>query len=108
MNEITRTQTTADLVAVMNQAGCPCGPILNVAEAFEDEQAKFLEMQRPVSHPTLGTFNLVRSPINLSAFPRPAAFDRAGPDAGQHNEEVLLELGLTQDEIFALREERII
>ena len=108
MNEITRTQSTADLVAAMNQAGCPCGPILNVAEAFEDEQAKFLEMQRPVSHPTLGIFNLVRSPINLSAFPRPAAFDRAGPDAGQHNEEVLLELGLTQDEIFALREERII
>jgi crotonobetainyl-CoA:carnitine CoA-transferase CaiB-like acyl-CoA transferase len=65
-------------------------------------------MQRPVSHETLGQYNLVRSPINLSAFDQPASFDRPGPEAGEHNEEVLTEFGLSADEINSLRDSKVI
>ena len=102
MNAITARRPTAELVEKLNAVGCPCGPIYDIGQAFEDEQARFLAMQRPVQHPALGEFNLVRSPINLSAFAPPAAFDRPGPELGEHNHEVLREFGLTDQEIKAL------
>lgn len=108
MNEVTRTKSTAYLVEAMNDVGCPCGPIYNIGEAFEDEQVQFLKMERPVKHDELGEFNLVRSPINMSAFDAPESFERPGPDAGEHNAEVLAEFGLSAAEIDVLREKEII
>ena len=108
MNAITVKETTAEFVLKMNEVGCPCGPIYNIGEAFEDEQVKFLKMELPVSHATLGEFNLVRSPINMSAFAAAESFDRPGPELGEHNEEVLKEMGLTADEINMLREKHAI
>jgi crotonobetainyl-CoA:carnitine CoA-transferase CaiB-like acyl-CoA transferase len=108
MNEITTRYSTADLVNRMNEAGCPCGPIYNIGEAFEDEQARHLKMQRPVQHETLGEFNLIRSPINMSAFPPPDSFERPGPEPGEHNEIILQELGLRIDEIRELKAKHVI
>jgi len=108
MNGITRNYSTVSLVEKMNDAGCPCGPIYNIGEAFEDEQVKHLKMQRPVTHATLGEFKLIRTPINMSAFPPPDTFDRAGPESGEHNESVLRELGLSDDEINELRVKQVI
>ena len=108
INDLTRKITTVELVDAMNEVGCPCGPIYNVGEAFEDEQARFLQMQRPVTHPTLGEYNLVRSPINLSAFEQPQSFERPGPESGEHNDEVLTEFGLSTDEIAALKKNNVI
>ncbi len=108
VNALTSLLSTKDLVVKMNSAGCPCGPIYNVGEAFEDEQVRFLKMQRPVRHDTLGEFNLVRSPINLSAFDVPESFERAGPELGEHTDEVLAEMGFTFDEINELKEKSAI
>jgi crotonobetainyl-CoA:carnitine CoA-transferase CaiB-like acyl-CoA transferase len=108
MNEITRKYSTVSLVEKMNEAGCPCGPIYDIGQAFEDEQVKHLKMQRPVTHSTLGEFNLIRTPINMSAFPPPDTFERAGPESGEHNDMVLRELGLSEDEINELREKKVI
>lgn len=108
LNALTSTYPTAELVEAMNAIGCPCGPIYTVAEAFDDEQARFLEMQRPVSHNKLGSFNLIRSPINLTAFERPATFERPGPDAGEHSAEILREFGLSAEEIDELFANKII
>ena len=65
-------------------------------------------MERSVSHKDLGDFNLIRSPINMSAFSSSESFDRAGPELGEHNDEVLLEAGLTTKEIEALRDALVI
>ncbi|MCZ6502290.1 MAG: CaiB/BaiF CoA-transferase family protein [Gammaproteobacteria bacterium] len=108
MNAITSLEGTAEFVLKMNDAGCPCGPIYNIGEAFEDEQVKFLKMERPVSHATLGEFNLVRSPINMSAFASEDSFERPGPELGEHNEEVLQEMGFSPDEINELRDKHAI
>ncbi|MDZ7685924.1 MAG: CoA transferase [Gammaproteobacteria bacterium] len=82
VNEVTRKFATQDLVTRLNEVGVPCGPIYNIKEAFEDEQAKFLEMVKPAPHHSLGDINLVRSPINLSGFPHDSRFHHAGPRAG--------------------------
>ena len=108
MNAMTSELSTQELVERMNAVGCPCGPIYNIGEAFEDEQVKHLQMARPVDHDTLGTFELVRSPINLTAFDRLEKFERPGPEAGEHNDEVLAEFGLAPDEINSLKEKGVI
>ena len=46
--------------------------------------------------------NLVRTPINLSAFPHPGHFDRAAPDPGEDSANVLAAFGYTDEEITAL------
>jgi len=102
---LTRQHTVAELVQRLNASGVPCGPVYDVSQAFEDEQARHLQMTRPAHHPQMGTLALLRSPINLSASPHPMAFERAAPDAGQHTDEILLELGYDHEHVQALRRE---
>ena len=93
INKVTRQFTVAELVDRLNAAGVPCGPINNIGQAFEDPQVKFLKMAKPAPHAELGDVNLVRSPINLSAYPQPDRFDRAAPDPGADTREVLASFG---------------
>ncbi len=103
VNEVTKQFPTSELVARLNEVGVPCGPIYNIGEAFEDEQAKHLRMVKAAPHDRRGDINLVRSPINLSGFPHEPRFHHAGPTPGQHSEEILGELGFSSAEIEALR-----
>ena len=61
-------------------------------------------MTRPAPHAALGDLPLLRSPINLSACPHPEHFDRAAPDAGEHTDAVLQELGYDAAAVARLRE----
>jgi crotonobetainyl-CoA:carnitine CoA-transferase CaiB-like acyl-CoA transferase len=108
INRLTRQRTTVELVDVLNAAGVPCGPINDIGAAFEDPQVKHLHMARPAPHPQLGDLMLVRSPINLSAFPGPERFDRAAPDPGADSAALLVELGLGAERIRALQSDGVI
>ena len=102
---VTARFTVAELVRRLNPAGVPCGPIYDIGQAFEDPQVKHLRMTRPAGHAVLGDLHLVRSPINLSAFPHPERFERAAPDPGEHTEELLREAGFEDDDIKTMMEE---
>ena len=104
VNETSRKFTTAELVEKLNAVGVPCGPIYDIGEAFEDEQAKFLKMTKLAHHKDLGDINLIRSPINLSLFPHTSEFHRAAPDPGENREEVLRDFGYDDDEVHRLIE----
>ncbi len=97
-----------ELIDALNPAGIPCGPIYNIGEAFEDPQAQHLNMVVPASHPVLGSIGLVRSPINLSAFPHDRAFHHAGPDNGEHTIEIMREMGYDDQTISEFQEKGII
>jgi len=105
---VTRQHTTAQLVEMLNAAGVPCGPINDIGQAFEDPQVRHLQMAKPAPHHDLGNLDLIRSPINLSAFPQPEHFDRAAPDPGADSEEILQELGVDPARIAQLREAGVI
>jgi crotonobetainyl-CoA:carnitine CoA-transferase CaiB-like acyl-CoA transferase len=108
INAITERLSTTDLVRRLNPVGVPCGPVYDVGQAFEDTQVKHLRMTRPAAHPTLGTLDLLRTPINLSSHPHAERFECAAPDAGQHSTEVLRESGFGDDEIAELFRRRVI
>ncbi|MYD97726.1 MAG: CoA transferase [Gammaproteobacteria bacterium] len=97
-----------DVVARLNAAGVPCGPIGDIKGGFDNPQAKYLEMAKPAAHPELGDVNLIRSPINLSGFPHPERFDHAAPDPGADSDGVLTDFGLEPTEIEELRSSGVI
>ena len=105
---VTQRWPAADLVQRLNPAGVPCGPILDIGQAFADPQVRHLRMTRAADHPALGTIDLLRSPINLSACPHPQRFARAAPDPGQHSAELLREAGFDDAAIASLIDEGVV
>jgi len=82
----------AELMAALDAAGVPCGPINSIPEVFDDPQIRHREMLRRVPHPVAGEVPQVVSPLRFAG--SPLTFDRAPPTLGQHTAEVLAELGL--------------
>ncbi|HUY27844.1 MAG TPA: CaiB/BaiF CoA-transferase family protein [Candidatus Binataceae bacterium] len=104
--EVTRTRTSEHWVSVLNEAGVPCGPINTIDQVFADPQVRHLGIAQPVEHPRLGRLELVGQPVRLSR--TDSALKTASPEAGQHSEEILRELGYDDRAIAELRAERVI
>jgi crotonobetainyl-CoA:carnitine CoA-transferase CaiB-like acyl-CoA transferase len=92
---------SAHWLAALEAAGVPAGPIYSVDEVFADEQVQHLGIATPVTHPVLGDLKLIGQPVTLSR--TPASIRSATPDAGDHNGEILHELGYTDTDIASLR-----
>ncbi|HEU0168570.1 MAG TPA: CoA transferase [Chloroflexota bacterium] len=98
--------TTADLVQRLTGAGVPADAIKNVAQVFEDPQVQHLGMRLGLEHSTCGHIEVAGMPYLLSETPATARL--APPTLGQHNDEVLLELGYSRADIERFRVEEII
>ena len=106
INQTCLAHTSAALIAMLNQAGVPCGPIYSMDEVFADPQVQHLQCAASVDHPKLGRINLISQPVKLSR--TPAAITSATPELGQDSAAILGELGHTDAEIFQLRERKIV
>ena len=103
---VTRTRGSAEWVALLNEAGVPCGPIYGIDETFADPQVRHLGIARTVENPALGPITLVGQAISMSRSMSPMR--RAAPEKGEHNREVFAALGLSDQEIDALEARDII
>lgn len=106
INQSSVAYKSADLVAKLNAAGVPCGPIYSMDEVFADPQVQHLRCAASVVHPKLGNIKLVSQPVTLSR--TPATITSATPELGQDSAAILSELGYTDAEIIQLRERKII
>ena len=94
-------KTSAEWIEVLNWAGVPSGPILNVREVFEDPQVRHLGLAQPVRHATRGEIQVQGLPAALSR--TPGAIRTPAPGHGEHTDAILGELGYTAEEIAELR-----
>lgn len=99
-------RTTAEWVEALEGASVPAGPIYRMDEVFADPQVRHLGMAEAVHHPVRGETHLVAQPVLLSR--TPAAIHVSAPDAGEHSDAILTELGLSEEEIAALHEKAVI
>jgi formyl-CoA transferase len=103
---ITRTKPSAHWIEVMNKAGAPAGPIYTMDQVFADPQVKHLAMTRTVPHKVLGDVEVIGQPIELSR--TPWSIRSATPEAGEHTDAVLTELGYSSAEIAALHAGKVV
>jgi len=104
MEAVTRTRSTADWIALLEDKAVPCGPINTIAQAFDDAQVKArgLRVDQPRSAGDgIAQVSTVASPLRLAR--NPPVLRHAPPALGQHTDEVLAELGLDSARIAALR-----
>lgn len=108
MQSVTRTRTTLDWIALLEDKAVPCGPINNVAQAFDDAQvlARGLVVKQARTADAVQQIASVASPIRLSA--NPNSLRHAPPALGQHTLEVLRELGMDDARVATLQAAKVI
>ena len=67
----TKTKTTAEWLAILDQAGVPSGPINTVDKALADPQIQARNMVVTMQDADVGTLRMAGNPIKMSAFPDP-------------------------------------
>jgi crotonobetainyl-CoA:carnitine CoA-transferase CaiB-like acyl-CoA transferase len=106
LRQATVMKTTADWIALLENAAVPCGPINDLAAVFADPQVLHRGLRVDLPHAAGGSAPQVANPIRLSA--TPVAYRHAPPLLGQDTEAILGELGRSAEDIAALRAAAVI
>jgi formyl-CoA transferase len=86
ISDWTRTLTQEQLIALMDEHGIPAGGIYRAPEMLEDPHFKARQAIIEVMHPELGKLKMQNVAPKLSL--TPGQVRCAGPELGQHNDEV--------------------
>ena len=106
IDAITATRDSAEWIDRFNEAGVPAGPIYAIDQVFGDPQVKHLGIATPVEHAALGRIEVVGQAVTLSR--TPSRLNTASPEAGEHTDAILGELGYSAADIAALRQRNIV
>ena len=100
------TRDSEEWVQRLLGAGVMAAPILGVDQVFSHQQALHRDMRMSLEHPSIGKLEVPGIPYKLNA--TPASGRSAPPLLGEHTDDVLRELGLSAEQIDALRKSNAI
>jgi crotonobetainyl-CoA:carnitine CoA-transferase CaiB-like acyl-CoA transferase len=95
-----------DAVALMVDAGVPAAPLVDTRSTALHPHLRARGFYESVEHPVVGRHDFPTVPFRLASVER--WIDRPPPTLGQHDDEVLHELGYDAAEIARLRETAVI
>ena len=101
----TVTKTKFEAMKLLNEHDIPCGPILSMKELAEEPSLRATGTIVEVDHPKRGKYLTVGNPIKLSDSPTVV---RRSPLLGEHTDEVLVELGYSNQDIEGFRTSKVI
>ena len=90
-----------DVAEILAKAGVPCGAVQDTGEVLSDPHLLARDMIVEVEHKVRGRYLTAGNPIKLSASPTKIT---AAPLLGEHNQEVLAELGYDAAAVRALKD----
>lgn len=97
LEEHLQKRDTQDWLRLMDEAGLPAGPVMDVCEMHRDKQALAREMIVETDHPIAGPVKAIGLPLKFSR--TPGGVTRPAPTLGQHGREILSEYGFSEDRI---------
>jgi crotonobetainyl-CoA:carnitine CoA-transferase CaiB-like acyl-CoA transferase len=106
INERTRRHPVAHWIAALNDAGIPCGRVLDIGEVFADPQTRHQQMRITIEHPQHGPLDVLGFPIKFTD--DPCRVHRPPPVLGADTTEVLTELGFDDAAIARLRSHSVV
>ena len=106
MADVLKSKTSAVWLERLEAHDVPCAPVLSRPEILENEQIKANELIFQYEHPGLGQ---IRQPRPGAKFSRSDIRKEAiAPYLGEHTEEVLADLGFSQEAIASLIESGVV
>jgi crotonobetainyl-CoA:carnitine CoA-transferase CaiB-like acyl-CoA transferase len=96
--EVLRTRPAAEWLARLTAEGVPCAPVLTRERMISHPQVEANGIVIETEHPAAGRLRQARPAARFSA--TPTSVRRGAPGLGEHTEEVLAEIGFTQDAIL--------
>jgi crotonobetainyl-CoA:carnitine CoA-transferase CaiB-like acyl-CoA transferase len=101
------TRGAEEWIPLINDAGIPCGRVLDLEQALTHPITAALGMVQTVEHPELGTMKVLGQAVKVQGSEN-GWLRRPAPMLGEHTVEIAAELGIPASEITRLMEAGII
>lgn len=103
----TSTMNKLEMETMLQNNRIPAGAVMSMPELFEDEHVKVRELAPEADHPVIGKFRTIGIPMKFNKTPGDYNM-RPAPALGEHTEEVLREIGYSEEKITALRSQNVL
>ena len=94
------TRPAAEWIEIINAAGVPAGPVLDLREALDHPTTRALGLVQQADHPLLGRMDVLGKAVTVGDDSR--EIERHAPLLGEHSVDVLAEIGLSSEDIAVL------
>ncbi len=101
-----REKTAEEWLVILDEAGVPCSPVLNRREMIDHPVVKASELIIETDHPVAGKIRQTRPAARFSH--TSLEVEKGAPLYGEHNSEILSEIGISDSEQSTLKKEGII
>jgi crotonobetainyl-CoA:carnitine CoA-transferase CaiB-like acyl-CoA transferase len=101
-----KTKTAIEWIELLNVNAIPCSRINKIADFVESKQLAALDLLAPFPHPQVPDLRLIDNVVSLDGVRSTQKLPP--PLLGQHTNEILGELGYTDEDIAVLRDKGIV
>lgn len=104
--EIFKSRSVAEWVTELNDAGVPAGAVYTVPQMFEDEQVRHLGVTTSLITDFGKKIHYITQPVTLAR--TPSRVVAQAPGWGSHTDEVLAEVGYSEEEIRRFHSDAVV